>query len=161
MAAALASPGLAVSVDERTLSFYHTHTAKRLEVVYARGGQYVDSGLDEVASFLSDFRTGDQEPIDPALLDLLYDVRQSLGSQGTFEVVSAYRSSRTNEMLRSRGGGVARNSQHLVGKAIDVRLQGVELKRLRDAALAMERGGVGYYPESDFVHLDTGRVRRW
>lgn len=155
------SPEPAVSIDERRLTFYHTHTAKRLDVVYARGGEYVESALDDVERFLSDFRTGDRKTIDPELLDLLYELRESLGSDGTFEVISAYRSPKTNEMLRKRSGGVARKSQHVVGKAIDVRLRDVSLVRLRDTAIAMERGGVGYYEASNFVHLDTGRVRRW
>jgi uncharacterized protein YcbK (DUF882 family) len=161
VAAVLLLPEPAISIDERRLSFYHTHTAKRLDVVYARGGQYVGSGLEQIEAFLSDFRTGDRKTIDPELLDLMYDLRQELGGEGVFEVVSAYRSPKTNEMLRRRSSGVARNSQHTLGRAIDVRLQGVELERLRDEAIAFRRGGVGYYPESDFVHLDTGRVRRW
>jgi uncharacterized protein YcbK (DUF882 family) len=154
-------PEPAASIDERRLSFYHTHTGKRLNVVYARGGEYVESALDDIERFLSDFRTGDRKTIDPELLDLLYELRETVGSDGTFEVISAYRSPKTNEMLRRRGSGVAKTSQHLVGKAIDVRLRDVSLVRLRDAAIAMERGGVGYYEASDFVHLDTGRVRRW
>lgn len=161
VAGLLLCPEPALSIDERRLSFYHTHTAKRLDVVYARGGQYVDPALDEIEDFLSDFRTGDRQSIDTDLLDLIYDVRASLGSQGTFEVISAYRSPKTNEMLRSRSSGVAQNSQHTVGKAIDVRLRGVELERFRDAAIELQRGGVGYYAESNFIHLDTGRVRRW
>ena len=161
VAGLLVCPEPALSIDERRLSFYHTHTAKRLDVVYARGGQYVDSALDEIEDFLSDFRTGDRQSIDTDLLDLIYDVRVSLGSEGTFEVISAYRSPKTNEMLRSRSSGVAQNSQHTVGKAIDVRLRGVELERFRDAAIELQRGGVGYYAESNFIHLDTGRVRRW
>lgn len=159
--AVLLAPERAVSIDERKLSFYHTHTDRRLDVVYARGGQYLDEGLDEIDAFLSDFRTGDRQEIDPELLDLLYELRASLGSSGTYEVISAYRSPQTNEMLRQRGGGVASKSQHMVGKAIDVRLRGVALDRLRDTAIGLQRGGVGYYPESDFVHLDTARVRRW
>lgn len=151
----------ASAVDERRLSFYHTHTGQRLDVVYARGGAYLEPALDRIESFLSDFRTGNARTIDPALLDLIYDVRESLGGRGTYEVISAYRSPGTNEMLRRRSGGVARNSQHLLGKAIDVRLTGAELLRLRDAAISLQRGGVGYYPESNFVHIDTGRVRRW
>ncbi|HET6628565.1 MAG TPA: DUF882 domain-containing protein [Woeseiaceae bacterium] len=154
-------PEPAASIGQRSLSFYHTHTGKRLDVVYARGGEYVESALEEVERFLSDFRTGDRKTIDPELLDLLYELRETLGSDGTFEVISAYRSPKTNAMLRKRGSGVARNSQHLAGKAIDVRLRDVSLVRLRDAAIAMERGGVGYYEASNFVHLDTGRVRRW
>lgn len=160
-AAALLAPERAVSVDERKLSFYHTHTDRRLDVVYARGGEYLDGGLDQVEAFLSDFRTGDRREIDPKLLDLLYDLRVAVGSRDRYEVISAYRSPQTNEMLRNRSSGVASKSQHMVGKAIDVRLRDVPLQRLRDTAIEMQRGGVGYYPESDFVHLDTARVRRW
>ena len=149
------------SVGERSLSLYHTHTQKTLEVTYAVGGEYVDSALEEINDFLSDFRSGDVIVIDPKLLDLIYDVRASLGSNGTFEVISAYRSPATNEMLRDAGRGVAKKSQHLLGKAIDVRLRNVASSDLRDAALKIKRGGVGYYAKSDFVHMDTGRVRRW
>ena len=152
-----------LSSQERELAFYHTHTGKRLKVVYWRDGDYVPSALDEVNRFLSDFRTGDIVDMDPELLDIIYDVRKSLGSDGTYQVVSAYRSPKTNEMLRGRStsSGVAKKSQHLLGKAIDVRLEGVPTARLRDAAIALQRGGVGYYESSDFVHMDTGRVRRW
>jgi uncharacterized protein YcbK (DUF882 family) len=125
------------------------------------GGAYLDSALLEINEFLADFRTGDAIEMDPELLDLIYDVRESLGSDAAFEVISAYRSPKTNEMLRERSGGVARKSQHLLGKAIDVRLRGVPTIELRDAALALQSGGVGYYEKSDFVHIDTGRVRRW
>ncbi len=147
----------------RELSFYHTHTGKHLNVVYWRNGDYVDSALDDINAFLSDFRTGDEVEMDPQLLDLIYDVRESLGSDGTYQIISAYRSPRTNEMLRGRSAasGVARKSQHLLGKAIDVRLDDVPTAELRDAALRLQRGGVGYYEASDFVHMDTGRVRRW
>lgn len=152
-----------VATDSRELSFHHTHTGKRLHVVYWQDGKYVESALDDINRFLSDFRTGDIYEIDPALLDVIYDVRDSLGSDGTYQVISAYRSPKTNDMLRGRGAssGVARKSQHLLGKAIDVRLEGVKTARLRDAAIELQRGGVGYYETSDFVHMDTGRVRRW
>lgn len=152
-----------IATEKRQLSFYHTHTGKRLRVVYWQDGEYVDPALDRINRFLSDFRTGDIVDIDPELLDLIYDVRESLGGRGTYQVVSAYRSPKTNEMLRSRSAssGVAKKSQHLLGRAIDVRLEGVPTAVLRDAAIALERGGVGYYEASDFVHMDTGRVRRW
>jgi uncharacterized protein YcbK (DUF882 family) len=149
------------AMDERRLSFYHTHTGKTLDVTFARGGEFIQSGLDKINEFLADFRTGDVTEIDPELLNLIYDIRQSLGSEGRYEVISAYRSPKTNDMLRSRSSGVAKNSQHLLGKAIDVRLDDIELPKLRDAALAQQRGGVGYYGKSNFVHIDTGRVRRW
>lgn len=152
-----------LDTDERQLSFYHTHTGKRLDVVYARNGAYLPSALEEINRFLFDFRTGDAARMDPELLDLIYDVRAALNSDGTYQVVSAYRSPKTNEMLRGRNKntGVAKNSQHLLGKAIDVRLEGVKTTRLRDTALAMKRGGVGFYEASDFVHMDTGRPRSW
>lgn len=149
--------------DERELSFYHTHTGKRLNVVYWREGDYVDSALAQINVFLSDFRTGHRVEMDPQLLDIIFDVRAALGSDGTYQVISAYRSSKTNEMLRNRSSssGVAKKSQHLLGKAIDVRLEGVNTADLRDAAIRLQLGGVGYYEQSDFVHMDTGRVRRW
>ena len=152
-----------LGTNERELSFYHTHTGKRLNVVYWQDGEYVDSALVKINSFLSDFRTGDRVEMDPALLDVIYDVRESLGSSGTYQIISAYRSPKTNEMLRNRSAssGVARKSQHVLGKAIDVRLEGVDTAELRDAAIRLQRGGVGYYENSDFVHMDTGRVRRW
>jgi len=152
--------GAAVA-EQRQLSFYHTHTQRNLQVIYAVDGEYVDSALAEINTFLADFRNGEQLVIDPALLDLIYDVRESLGGGGAFEVISAYRSPATNEMLRSKSSGVAKNSQHLLGNAIDVRLRGVSTTDLRDAAISLQRGGVGYYKKSDFVHIDTGSVRRW
>lgn len=149
--------------DERQLSFYHTHTGKRLNIVYSRNGEYLPTALEDINHFLFDFRTGDKAEMDPELLDLIYDVREALGSDSTYQIVSAYRSPKTNEMLRgqSANSGVARSSQHLLGKAIDVRLEGVKTSVLRDTAIAMQRGGVGFYEGSDFVHMDTGRVRRW
>jgi len=160
--ASVASPlRHAHAIDERRLDFHHTHTGKRLDVAYKRNGKYVPDALNEINAFLQDFRTGESAEIDPQLLDLIYDLRQEFGGEGTYEVISAYRSPKTNDMLRSRSSGVAKNSQHLVGKAIDVRLTGVELPKLRDTAIAMQRGGVGYYERSNFIHVDTGRVRRW
>lgn len=149
------------AADARQLSFYHTHTKQSLDVVYYQNGEYVESSLDEINRFLKDFRTGDIAEMDPGLLDILYDVRNELDSDGTYEVISAYRSPKTNEMLRGKSGGVARKSQHLLGNAIDVRLRGVPTEDLRDTALEIKRGGVGFYKQSDFVHMDTGRVRRW
>ena len=149
------------AADERRLKFLHTHTGEQLDVAYKRNDEYVPEALSEINAFLFDFRTGASTDMDPQLLDLIYDLREALGSKGTYEVISAYRSSKTNEMLRGRSGGVAKNSLHLQGKAIDVRLTDVELMKLRDTAIAMQRGGVGYYASSNFVHIDTGRVRRW
>jgi uncharacterized protein YcbK (DUF882 family) len=151
----------AATPEERSLSFFHTHTGESLDIVYARDGGYLAPALDRINAFLGDFRTDDVGVMDPALLDILHDLREALDSEETYEIISAYRSPATNEMLRSQSTGVAQDSQHLRGKAIDVRLRGTPTSRLRDAAMEMGRGGVGYYADSDFVHIDTGRVRSW
>lgn len=149
------------AADARQLSFYHTHTRLSLEVVYYANGEYVDSALDEINRFLKDFRTGETAEINPGLLDLLHDVRNELGPEATIEVISAYRSPQTNDMLRATTAGVAKNSQHVTGNAIDVRLRGIRTTALRDTAIRLQRGGVGFYPKSDFVHMDMGPVRAW
>ena len=147
--------------DVRHLSFYHTHTSEELSVTYYVDEEYVASEIKKLNHFLRDFRTEDEVEMDPGVFDILFEIQQRTGSTGVFEVISAYRSPETNEMLRSNSGGVARNSQHLLGKAIDIRLTDLDTAELRDIALSLERGGVGYYSESNFVHVDTGRVRRW
>jgi len=150
------------SADVRTISLHHLHTDERLRVDYRIGEHYQRSALQRLNNFLRDFRTGDETAIDPQLFDLLYDVKERLGhSEGTFEIISGYRSPHTNNMLRRTSSGVARRSLHMTGKAIDVRLTEMPTRSIRDAALTLGRGGVGYYSRSDFVHLDTGRVRRW
>ena len=163
LAAAALAPGrvLAGLKEERLLSFVHTHTHEHLTVPYFADGTYLAEGLSTLNSFLRDFRTGDEHPIDPALYDLLNDLRLATGTRSPFQVISAYRSPRTNSMLREHGGGVAKGSLHLQGRAIDVRLADVSSVSLRDAAVELRRGGVGYYRGPDFVHVDTGRVRRW
>ena len=158
---AIAPPDRVRAADARQLSFYHTHTRLSLDVVYYANGEYIDSALVDINRFLKDFRTGEVAEMNPQLLDLLHDVRNELGSEEPYEVISAYRSPKTNEMLRATTTGVARKSHHLKGNAIDVRLRGVRTARLRDTALRMERGGVGFYPKSDFVHMDMGPVRQW
>ena len=158
---AIIKPAKVRAADARQLSFYHTHTHRSLSIVYYQNGEYVDSALDEVNRFLKDFRTGDVTEINPELLDLLHDVRNELGSEQAYEVISAYRSPKTNEMLRATSSGVAKKSHHVKGNAIDVRLRGERTKTLRETALRMGRGGVGYYPKSDFVHMDMGPVRQW
>ncbi|MBV5307915.1 DUF882 domain-containing protein [Chromatium okenii] len=159
-----AAPALAKSTFERPrqLSFHHLHSDERISVVYRIGDYYQRDALQRLNVFLRDYRTGDVMPIDPQLYDLLYDVKSHLGDpDARFEVVSAYRSPQTNAMLRNMSDGVARNSFHLRGQAMDVRFPDLSLRHLRDAALNLNRGGVGYYPRSDFVHLDTGSVRHW
>ena len=151
----LAAPG------ERGLSFVHTHTAEALSLTYADPVGYLPSALERVNQFLRDFRTEEVHPIDPALLDLLHAVVATTGTSEPFHVISGYRSPRTNAMLRTRSESVAKASLHMQGRAIDVRLPDVRLSRLRAAAVDLRLGGVGYYPGSDFVHVDTGRVRTW
>jgi uncharacterized protein YcbK (DUF882 family) len=149
--------------DSQDLAFYHTHTGKSLHVVYRKDGAYQPEALAAIEDFLKDFRNGERHPIDPALLDVLYEIKAKTGTQAPFEVISAYRSPATNDMLRNRSAssGVAEKSMHLQGQAIDVRLRDVKLDQLREVALKLERGGVGFYRDSNFVHVDTGRVRRW
>lgn len=153
--------GRAKAADVRSLSFYHTHTSERLSVVYYWDGRYALEGLREINYLLRDHRTDSIFPMAPRLLDVLFDVSVHTGSRSVFEVICGYRSPATNEMLRAHGTGVSKNSLHMVGKAIDVRLGHIQTARLRDIAMAMRRGGVGHYPKSNFVHLDVGRVRSW
>jgi uncharacterized protein YcbK (DUF882 family) len=153
-----------VSGEQRVLAFNHTHTRERIDLAYAVNDQYVPDALRTLNRFLRDHYSGTVGQIDPQLFDLLHQVRHVLGGKSlpAFEVISGYRCPETNSHLRnSRGGGVAKRSLHMEGKAIDVRLPGVPLAELRDAAISLDAGGVGYYPSEQFVHIDTGRVRRW
>lgn len=159
-AAGLPRMAAAAVLEPRRLRFLHTHTSERLDVVYAEQGRYVPDALAEIDQLLRDFRTGDVHAIDPGLLDILHALQQRTGGR-RYEIISGFRSPVTNAMLRNNGGGVAQRSLHMDGQAIDVRLPGVPLAQLRQAALDLRAGGVGYYPGSDFVHLDTGRVRFW
>jgi uncharacterized protein YcbK (DUF882 family) len=152
---------LAESIGIRSLRFTHTHTGERLAIEYFSGGTYLPDALVTVNYFLRDFRTGDVHEIDPGLLDLLHGLTAVTETSRPFQVISGYRSPATNEMLRHRSEGVAAGSLHMKGQAIDIRLGDVPLAKLRQAALDARRGGVGYYPASDFVHVDTGRVRMW
>ena len=151
------------SAETRTLKLYFIHTKERAEITYKRNGRYVQSGLDKVNRFLRDWRRDESTKMDPRVLDLLWEVYRSVGARDYINVVSAYRSPTTNSMLRSRSKGVAKNSQHTLGKAVDFFIPGVKLATLRKTALRMQRGGVGYYPGSGspFVHLDVGSVRHW
>jgi uncharacterized protein YcbK (DUF882 family) len=158
----LAAPALASVPKGRALALAHTHTREHIDLVYAVEERYVPEALGSLNRFLRDHYTGEVGNMDPQVFDLLHRVRQVLGAERPFEVISGYRDPHTNERLRqTRGGGVARRSLHMDGRAIDVRLPGVPLADLRDAALSLRAGGVGYYPGSQFVHLDTGRVRSW
>jgi uncharacterized protein YcbK (DUF882 family) len=149
---------------ERDLSFFHTHTGERLSTAYCRGGEYLPPALNDVNVLLRDFRANAVKPIDPALLDLLFELNGVLGTDQPFHVISGYRTPETNAMLQERGGahsGVASHSLHIEGKAIDIRVPGIKLEHLRDSAKSLRLGGVGFYPGSNFVHVDTGRVRCW
>jgi uncharacterized protein YcbK (DUF882 family) len=165
-AAAVLAPGIALAARRpraasvRRLRFLHLHTGERLSTVYFENGRYDADALAEIDRILRDFRTDDVRRIDRCLLDLLADLHARLETSAPFEIISAYRSPVTNAMLVARGG-VSPRSLHMDGRAIDVRVTGLSLAGLRNVAVGMKRGGVGYYPRSGFVHLDTGRVRQW
>jgi uncharacterized protein YcbK (DUF882 family) len=161
LAAARTTAALANVAGVRALSFVHTHTGEELTTTYWRAGQYEPNALLRVNRLLRDFRTDEIHPIDPTLLDVLFDLQSRAGSDVPFQVISGYRSPKTNEMLRHSSDGVAQHSMHLVGRAIDVRLESLPTNRLGELARSLGRGGVGVYRASDFVHIDTGRVRFW
>jgi uncharacterized protein YcbK (DUF882 family) len=148
--------------QDHLLRLYNTHTAERIEIVYRRGEEYIPDALAKLDNFLRDHRTGDVRHFDPRLYDILSDLTASVGHPGgVIEIVCGYRTPSTNESLRARTTGVAKNSLHIQAEAIDLRMPGIETLKLRKAALALGRGGVGYYPHSDFIHVDVGRVRQW
>lgn len=151
---------LAISSEPRPLRFYHTHTGERISIDYSPE-TYTGSVRKALEYFLRDFRTGEVHRIDPRLFDVLTTIQHSCGSHSCYEVISGYRSAKTNEFLRKKSSGVARKSYHMQGRAIDIRLAGLDTEVLRDLAVKFNRGGVGFYPKSDFVHIDTGRKRIW
>jgi uncharacterized protein YcbK (DUF882 family) len=151
----------ALESEPRALALRSLHTEEAIDVVYRADGRLRPDALREIDWVLRDFRTGEARPIDPRLLDLLWRLRGELGTAEPYEVISGYRSPATNAMLRRAGRGVAPGSLHTRAMAIDVRVPGQPLARVRDAALALRRGGVGYYPASGFVHVDVGRFRFW
>jgi|WetSurSiteA1Bulk_404760.scaffolds.fasta_scaffold68603_1 uncharacterized protein YcbK (DUF882 family) len=144
------------------LSLHHTHTDEHLEIAYRIGPEYDRGALRRLNYFLRDYRTDEVTFIDPRLYDLLFLMQRRVGNpDSSFEIVSAYRTFETNEELRRTSDRVAKNSLHLTGQALDIRLERTSTRNLRDVAIDLERGGVGYYPGRDFVHIDTGEVRRW
>jgi uncharacterized protein YcbK (DUF882 family) len=151
---------LSKKIPNNTISFYHTHTGEEFDL-FLTNHSCPPAARKKLFSFLRDFRTGDVHPIDLRLFDILLNIKRETGSKGVCEVISAYRSPRTNEYLRAKTNGVAKKSLHLKGRAIDVRFSDVPTRELRDAAISLQAGGVGYYAKSDFVHLDTGRIRSW
>lgn len=160
-------PRVAIAADqspapEYRLNLYHTHTNERIDIVYRRGDTYIPEAIDRLDHFLRDHRTGDVRTLDPHVFDLLYDVTAALGRAGQeIDIICGYRTPWSNEFLRRTTSGVAQHSRHIEGQAIDIRIPGVSTARLRDTALALGRGGVGYYPQSAFVHVDVGPVRHW
>jgi uncharacterized protein YcbK (DUF882 family) len=149
------------SPAHKMLSFEHAHTGDKLKLTYFERGRYVKGALQEINYLLRDYHTDDIHPIDTALLDQLFDLKQTLGINKPFHIVSGYRSPATNAELRKHSHGVAEHSFHMQGRAIDIRVEGLHAKTIKNAALTMARGGVGYYPQNDFVHLDTGYIRNW
>jgi uncharacterized protein YcbK (DUF882 family) len=159
---AVFAQGADLGATAHQLRLFHTHTGERLDVVYRVGDQYIPEALDKLDHFLRDHRTGDIHHYDPRLFDLLSDLTASVGRAGAeLHVICGYRSPWSNEFLRTHTVGVAQHSLHMEAEAIDIRLPGLNTSAFRDAALALHRGGVGYYAKSDFIHVDVGRVRRW
>ena len=158
------APALATAparLAARHLKFENLHTGETLALDYWADGAYQPQALEAVNHVLRDFRTGEVHAIDQDVLDILFDLQVLMNREEPYQVISGYRSPSTNAALRRRSTGVAEHSQHMLGKAIDVRVGGFATRRLHELALQMARGGVGFYPASDFVHLDCGRVRSW
>jgi uncharacterized protein YcbK (DUF882 family) len=154
-------PGASLK-NERRLKLYNTHTGEHIDIVYKAGNTYIPEALAALDHFLRDRRTGDVHHYDPRVFDLLSDLTAAVGRINTeIHVLCGYRSSWTNEFLRRTTPGVAKNSLHMQAEAIDIQLPGIQTSQLRDAALALHRGGVGYYAASNFIHVDVGRIRRW
>jgi uncharacterized protein YcbK (DUF882 family) len=146
---------------DRSLAFYNTHTGERLKTVFWSGGDYVAESLHDINHILRDPRNDQVHDIDRRLIDVLHALRSVIEAREPFHVISGYRSPESNAFLRSRSSGVAESSLHLVGKAIDIRLPSQKLSHLRGAAMALKAGGIGYYPKSNFIHVDIGHVRYW
>jgi len=165
LACTVATPALAAIPrfkGLRSLAFHNLHTDEKLRVDYWRDGKYDRAGLARINHILRDHYSGDEHPMDIRLMDLLHDLQGRLDNRGnTIEIISGYRSPKTNMHLARLSGGVARNSYHLRGMAIDLRMPGTPLSQIHHTALGMERGGVGYYPDSQFVHVDVGPIRTW
>ncbi|MGO5000066.1 DUF882 domain-containing protein [Oceanisphaera sp. W20_SRM_FM3] len=160
--ALLPMPALASrSAPVRKLSLHSINTGEQVTASFWEEGSYLKEGLNTLNRVMRDYRAGEQSEIDPKLFDQLYLLQHRLGKAGEIQIISGYRSPNTNAMLRRTSRGVAKKSYHMTGQAIDLRIPGVSLAQVRQAALNMKVGGVGYYPSSNFVHLDTGPVRSW
>jgi len=160
-AARAAAETISGSFAPKRLSFFNTHTREQLESVFWEAGDYLPDELRRIDHILRDPLTGETKEMDVRLFDLLHRLRQNLAAPNAFHIICGYRSPQTNAALRQKSSGVAAHSLHMTGQAVDIRLPGVPLPSLRRAALALKAGGVGYYPQSDFVHVDVGPVRTW
>ncbi len=158
---ALASIAAVPNAGVRRLALLNTHTGDRFDEAYWENGTYVTGAMAEIKHVMRDHRSNESHDIDPRLLDELHNLNGLVGASAPYQIISGYRSPATNAMLQASSEGVATHSLHMDGRAIDIRMGGVDLTRLRDAALSMRSGGVGFYPASDFIHVDTGAVRRW
>ena len=147
--------------DSRTLTFFHTHTEESTTVTFRRGNSYVSDGLKQLNHFLRDWRAEQSTSMDPRLFDIIWEVHRAVGSRSPVHIISAYRSPQTNQALRSRSRAVSEHSQHMLGKAMDIRFPDVDPGRIREAAMRVQQGGVGFYPGANFVHVDVGSVRAW
>lgn len=145
----------------RQLAFVNTHTGDTFRDAYWENGNYVPGAMAAINHVMRDHRSGEVHAMDPRLLDQLHGLKTLVGASAPFQIISGYRSPATNAALHEQSNGVATRSLHMDGRAIDIRVGGVDLAQLRDAAIGMQAGGVGYYQASDFIHVDTGRVRRW
>jgi len=165
LASVIGVPGLAKAAQaapgERVLRLYNTHTGESLKSVFWAEGQFIPDALQDINKLMRDHRTNKIAPIDPQLLLLVNEVSGKFGGAQQLHIISGYRSPESNAKLHANSSGVARRSMHMDGKAIDIRLPGKDLTQLRKAAMSLRGGGVGYYPSSQFVHMDTGRVRYW
>jgi uncharacterized protein YcbK (DUF882 family) len=165
VASALALPSLAraavAAPHERSLRFYNTHTGETLRTMFWADGQFIPAALQDINHLLRDHRNDKSAAMDPELLLLLDRVSAQFSNHEVIHVISGYRSPESNRLLAESTGGVARHSLHMEGKAVDLRIPGRDLAQLHKAALAQQGGGVGYYPDSQFVHMDTGRLRHW
>lgn len=157
----LAATPAEASYGARHVGFRCIHTGESFFGVYRVGDTYLPEAFDRINLVLRDYRTGDVFPIDPRVIDILYHIRRRAGVDASFEVISGYRSPETNAMLRKVSTGVAKKSLHMSGQAVDVRLPDISISTLRDLAVRHAAGGVGYYPRSGFVHMDTGKFRVW
>lgn len=149
------------AVEARRLSFVNTHTGDTFADAYWENGNYVPDAMAAINHVMRDHRSNEAHDMDPRLLDQLHTLRGLVETQTPYQIISGYRSPATNAALHEASSGVATRSLHMDGRAIDIRVRGIDTARLRDAALGMGAGGVGYYQASDFIHVDTGRVRRW